>query len=51
MSICSLILAQTMSDEAAEVVYQMKRASSITSNYTAGFQKKTLAKKKAMEAM
>lgn len=43
--------SQIMSDEAAEVVYQMKRASSITSHYTAGFQKKTLARKKAMEAM
>ncbi|KAK5608179.1 hypothetical protein CRENBAI_003088 [Crenichthys baileyi] len=46
--------SQILSDEAAEVVYQMKRASSIrsiSSNYTAGNQKKALVKKKAMQAM
>ncbi|MEQ2221671.1 hypothetical protein ILYODFUR_018109 [Ilyodon furcidens] len=46
--------SQILSDEAAEVVYQMRRASSISSissNYRAGNQKKTLVKKKAMQAM
>uniref|UniRef100_A0A3B5LEU0 Uncharacterized protein n=1 Tax=Xiphophorus couchianus TaxID=32473 RepID=A0A3B5LEU0_9TELE len=42
---------QSLSDEAAEVVYQMKRARSIKSNYTAPVQKKTLVRKKVMEAV
>ncbi|XP_012732057.2 circularly permutated Ras protein 1 isoform X2 [Fundulus heteroclitus] len=43
--------SQVLSDEAAEVVYQMKRASSISSKSTAGRQKKTFVRKKPMEAM
>ncbi|MED6244692.1 hypothetical protein ATANTOWER_021275, partial [Ataeniobius toweri] len=46
--------SQILSDEAAEAVYQMRRASSISSigsNYRAGNQKETLVKKKAMQAM
>ncbi|XP_027893081.1 circularly permutated Ras protein 1 isoform X1 [Xiphophorus couchianus] len=43
--------SKSLSDEAAEVVYQMKRARSIKSNYTAPVQKKTLVRKKVMEAV
>ncbi|XP_028263130.1 circularly permutated Ras protein 1 [Parambassis ranga] len=44
--------SQTLSDEAAKVVYQMKRASSVSSNTLDVQKKKTKTKKKvAMEAM
>lgn len=40
--------SQTLSDEAAKVMYQMKRASSVSNNYsnTTEIQKKTKRKKK-----
>ncbi|XP_015247138.1 PREDICTED: circularly permutated Ras protein 1-like [Cyprinodon variegatus] len=43
--------SQILSDEAAEVVYQLKRASSINSNNTAAVQKKPLVGKKCMASM
>ncbi|XP_017165955.1 circularly permutated Ras protein 1 [Poecilia reticulata] len=42
--------SQSLSDEAAEVVYKMKKARSISSNYTAPVKKKTLGRKKVMAA-